>query len=46
MLWTIPTFGLLVTSIRPEEDVKTSGWWTWFKNPTFTLENYNEVLHR
>ena len=44
LLWTIPTFGLLVTSIRPEEDVKTSGWWTWFKNPTFTLENYNEVL--
>jgi len=44
LLWTIPTFGLLVTSIRPEDDVKTSGWWTWFKNPTFTLENYNEVL--
>ena len=44
LLWTIPTFGLLVTSIRPEVDVKTSGWWTWFKNPSFTLENYNEVL--
>jgi alpha-glucoside transport system permease protein len=43
-LWTIPTIGLLVSSFRPEADVKTSGWWTWFTDPKVTLENYHEVL--
>ncbi|MFZ4721488.1 MAG: carbohydrate ABC transporter permease [Ilumatobacteraceae bacterium] len=43
-LWTIPTFGTLVSSIRTEEEVKTTGWWTWFKNPSFTLNNYQRVL--
>jgi alpha-glucoside transport system permease protein len=44
-LWTIPTLGLLISSFRPEEEVKTSGWWTWFTNPSFTLDNYKAVLH-
>ncbi|KQW48718.1 sugar ABC transporter permease [Nocardioides sp. Root1257] len=44
-LWTIPTIGLFVTSFRPEGDIKTSGWWTIFTNPSFTLDNYDEVLH-
>ncbi len=43
-LWTIPTLGLLITSIRPQASIQTSGWWTWFTNPEFTLENYDEVL--
>lgn len=43
-LWTIPTFGLLLTSFRPESSIKTSGWWTWFTDPEFTLDNYDEVL--
>ena len=33
-LWTVPTFGLLLTSFRPERQIKTSGWWTWFATPT------------
>ena len=37
ILWTIPTFGLLVTSIRPQASIQNSGWWTWFTNPEFTL---------
>ena len=45
VLWTIPTFGLLVTSIRPETDIKSSGWWTWFSNLQFTGENYSTVLN-
>jgi alpha-glucoside transport system permease protein len=44
VLWTIPTFGLLITSIRPEASIKTTGWWTWFTNPEFTMDNYKEVL--
>ncbi len=44
ILWTIPTFGLLVTSIRPRSDIRTSGWWTFFTSPAATLENYTEVL--
>jgi len=44
-LWTIPTIGLLITSFRPENDVKDSGWWTVLKDPTFTLANYDAVLN-
>ena len=44
ILWTIPTFGTLISSFRPEIDVKTTGWWTFFKNPDFTLNNYQRVL--
>ena len=44
ILWTIPTFGLLVTSLRPSGPAVNSGWWTVFTNPELTLENYVEVL--
>jgi alpha-glucoside transport system permease protein len=43
-LWTIPTFGTLVSSFRPEIDVKTTGWWQFFIHPHFTLSNYKRVL--
>ncbi|WP_336924005.1 carbohydrate ABC transporter permease [Aquipuribacter sp. SD81] len=45
VLWTIPTFGLALSSIRPEQAIKTTGWWTWFTNPEFTANNYNLVLY-
>lgn len=44
IIWTIPTFGLLVTSFRPEVDIKSTGWWTFFENPVVTLQNYADVL--
>jgi alpha-glucoside transport system permease protein len=44
VLWTIPTVGLLVTSFRPQEDINTSGWWTFLTNPGFTLDNYKQTL--
>jgi alpha-glucoside transport system permease protein len=43
-LWTLPTFGLFVTSFRPAADVATTGWWTAFTQPAFTLSNYQTVL--
>ncbi|MEO3771834.1 carbohydrate ABC transporter permease [Micromonospora sp. B9E7] len=44
VVWTVPTFGLFISSIRPEDEIKTTGWWTAFTNPQFTLENYQQVL--
>jgi alpha-glucoside transport system permease protein len=44
MFWTVPTFGLAVSSLRPENDVKTNGWWNVFRSPSFTYENYKAVL--
>jgi len=28
LVWTIPTLGLLISSVRTREDIATSGWWT------------------
>ncbi|AYY14635.1 carbohydrate ABC transporter permease [Actinobacteria bacterium YIM 96077] len=44
VLWTLPTFGLFLSSFRPEEEIKNNGWWNWFTDPQLTLENYREVL--
>jgi alpha-glucoside transport system permease protein len=44
VLWTIPTFGLLVSSIRPEKDINSNGWWNFFVAPNITLDNYIQVL--
>lgn len=33
-----------MSSFRPEDEIKSTGWWTFFTNPQFTLENYQEVL--
>ena len=46
VVWTIPTFGLFVSSFRPQKDINTTGWWTFFSNPNVTLENYQQVLLR
>ena len=43
ILWTIPTFGLFVTSFRPPADIQTSGWWTFFANPGITFDNYTNA---
>jgi alpha-glucoside transport system permease protein len=50
ILWTIPTVGLLVTSLRPEQDISNSGWWTVIPailtgEAEFTADNYNQALY-
>ncbi len=44
VLWTVPTFGLLATSVRPAQSVATTGWWTIFTHPQITFSNYHTVL--
>jgi alpha-glucoside transport system permease protein len=48
LMWIIPTFGLAITSFRPQEAANTTGWWTIFTNPAeltnLTLENYSDVF--
>lgn len=47
LIWITPTIGLLISSFRPADDVRSSGWWTVMTNPDearFTLNNYRTVL--
>lgn len=32
LIWSIPTIGLLVSSVRYRNDIRTSGWWTTLPN--------------
>ena len=47
-LWTLPTLGLLVTSVRDPALIATSGWWTSLLHPfeanQWTLSNYETVI--
>jgi alpha-glucoside transport system permease protein len=48
LIWTVPTIGLLVTSVRPQLATEQSGWWSALFNPfssEWTLQNYDEVLN-
>jgi len=48
LLWSIPTLGLLVTSVRNPTLITTSGWWEALINPfqpnQWTLGNYETVI--
>jgi alpha-glucoside transport system permease protein len=40
LVWILPTFGLLVTSFRPQQAVTQSGWWEAFESNTPTDAAY------
>ena len=44
IVWTLPTLGLFISSFRTGADIYATGWWTVFTKPSFTLENYRNVL--
>jgi len=43
-IWTVPTFGLLVTSFKGEKSILDEAWWTTLLHPSFTLANYKGVF--
>jgi len=46
-LWTLPTLGLLVTSVRNPIEIQQSGWWDALIHPfqtQWTLSNYQTVI--
>ena len=45
LLWSVPTFGLFVSSFRLPSAIHASGWWNGLVPPwQFTIENYQHVL--
>lgn len=46
-IWSTPTVGLLLTSIRSQDSAQTTGWWTVFSNPLgtdWTLQPYINAI--
>ena len=44
LLWLVPTFGLLITSLIAPEDFAQGGWWRVFSQPSLlTFENYRSL---
>ena len=44
LLWLVPTFGLLITSLIAPEDFAQGGWWRVFTQPSLlTFDNYQNI---
>ncbi len=45
ILWTLPTFGIFVTSFRVKDNIFKTGWWRSLSDEGgYTLDNYKQVL--
>ncbi len=46
LFWLVPTFGLLIDSLRSQGDDSATGWWQAFLHPSqFTFGNYESIIH-
>jgi alpha-glucoside transport system permease protein len=46
LLWLVPTFGLLITSLLAPESITEGGWWRVFTKPSLlTWQNYESLWH-
>jgi alpha-glucoside transport system permease protein len=46
LLWLVPTVGLFITSILPQSETATEGWWKIFAHPSLaTFSNYSHIIH-
>ncbi|MDC0772652.1 carbohydrate ABC transporter permease [Streptomyces sp. HD] len=45
LFWLVPTLGLLLSSLRPPEEMAASGWWEVFSKPSqLTFDSYDKLL--
>jgi alpha-glucoside transport system permease protein len=45
LIWSVPTFGLFLSSFRPAQLISTTGWWSGLLPPwQFTIQNYEQVI--
>ncbi|GAA4074124.1 carbohydrate ABC transporter permease [Streptomyces shaanxiensis] len=45
LFWLVPTIGLLISSLRPPEEMTASGWWEVFSKPSqLTFDSYDKLL--
>lgn len=44
LLWSIPTLGLAITSLRPSTLAESSAWWAVLADPQLTLDNYRAIF--
>ncbi|MDL4776993.1 MULTISPECIES: carbohydrate ABC transporter permease [Thermomonosporaceae] len=47
LFWLVPTFGLLIASLRSNEDNNGGGWWQVFSKPSqLTFQSYSALLDK
>ena len=45
VMWLVPTFGLMLTSLLPTDEITQTGWWHIVSQPSLaTWENYSEIF--
>ncbi|MFF0305429.1 carbohydrate ABC transporter permease [Streptomyces sp. NPDC004562] len=45
LFWLVPTLGLLLSSLRPPDEMSASGWWEVFSKPSqLTFDSYDKLL--
>jgi alpha-glucoside transport system permease protein len=48
VVWSLPSLGLLINSLREPSSIRRSGWWSvfadFFEPATWTIQNYQAVL--